>query len=133
MIDAENGITTTAYDAVGNIRLITDSVGNTTSYTYDALDRQITDTNQLGKTRTYGCDAVGDLISSIDRNGRKRTYTYDVLNRQTSENWLDSSNAVTRTFGYTYDAVGHLWLSSLNSVKCSCRYILHCFPIWIFT
>jgi YD repeat-containing protein len=65
------------------------------------IDRQITDTNQLGKTRSYGYDAVGSLVSAIDRNGRKRTYTYDALNRQTAENWLDSSNAVSRTFGYT--------------------------------
>ena len=121
--DASQQKTITGYDARGNILAITDSVGNTTSYTYDALSRQLTDTNSLGKTRSYGYDAVGDLIQSIDRNGRKRTYSYDVLNRQTAEHWLDSLGNDVRTFGYNYDAVGHLLeVSSQESGVRSSKY-----------
>lgn len=77
----------------------------------DALDRRITDTNSLGKTRSFGYDAVGNRVQTIDRNGRKISYGYDALDRQISENWLNGSNAIVRTFAYTYDAVGHLLTS----------------------
>jgi RHS repeat-associated protein len=112
VIDAKNGVTTTGYDAIGNILSLKDALNNTTSYTYDALDRLLTDTNQLGLSRTYSYDAVGNRIGSIDRNGRKLTYTYDALDRQVSENWLDAGNNNLRTFSYVYDAVGHLLTST---------------------
>jgi YD repeat-containing protein len=96
-------------------------VNNTTSYGYDAVDRLITDTNNtsaplsagLNKTRTRSYDNVGNLTQTTDRNGRKVAYNYDTLNRQTSERWLDSSNATIKTFSASYDAVGHL-LTSTN-------------------
>jgi YD repeat-containing protein len=89
-------------------------VNNITTYGYDAVDRLITDTNQLNKTRTRSYDNVGNLTQTVDRNGRKVAYNYDTLNRQTTERWLDGSNATIKTFNSSYDAVGHL-LSSTNS------------------
>ena len=105
VIDAKLGITKTSYDAVGNVNQITDSVNNSTTYSYDAVDRLVTDTNQLGKVRIYSYDAVGNRIQTVDRNGRTIAYNYDTLNRQTTERWLDSSNATIKTFSASYDAV----------------------------
>jgi RHS repeat-associated protein len=68
----------------------------------------VTDTNSLNKTRTYTYDAVGDRIQVKDRNNRIRKFVYDLLDRNTSEIWVDSSNNPIRTFNYTYDAVGEL-------------------------
>jgi RHS repeat-associated protein len=113
VLDANDGATTTYYDSVGNVRSIIDANNNFTSYTYDQLDRLITDTNQLGKTRTRSYDNVGNLTQTVDRDGRAISYSYDTLNRQTTEQWLDGSNATIKTFNSSYDAVGHL-LSSTN-------------------
>jgi RHS repeat-associated protein len=49
----------------------------------------------------------------VDRDGRAISYGYDTLNRQTTENWLDGSNATIKTFSSSYDAIGHL-ISSTN-------------------
>jgi YD repeat-containing protein len=48
------------------------------------------------------------LTQTIDRNGRTRSYNYDALDRQTQENWLDSTGTAIRTSTATYDLAGQL-------------------------
>jgi len=48
------------------------------------------------------------VILIPDRNGRKLSFVYDVLNRQTKENWLNSSGNPIWTTTSTYDAAGQL-------------------------
>jgi YD repeat-containing protein len=111
--DALGQTRSVSYDLVGNVLTQTDELGRVTSYAYDLVNRLLTDTNQLGKTRTRSYDNVGNLTQTVDRDGRSISYSYDTLNRQTAEKWLDASNAKIKTFGSSYDAVGHL-VSSTN-------------------
>ncbi|MDO4551031.1 MAG: hypothetical protein Q4C96_07250, partial [Planctomycetia bacterium] len=100
--------TTYTYDAVGNLLSLTDPVGNTTSYVYNYLGLVTSETNENLDTRHFTYDALGRLISKTDRNERTTTYTYDAAGRLTSEKWLDSNDAVVKTFSYTYNIIGNL-------------------------
>ncbi|MDV2999000.1 MAG: tRNA3(Ser)-specific nuclease WapA [Chroococcopsis gigantea SAG 12.99] len=68
----------------------------------------IEETNAFGKSRTYTYDADGNKISQTDRDGRITTYIYDALNRETTENWLDSNGNSIYTLTNTYDANSEL-------------------------
>ncbi|MEG4918861.1 hypothetical protein QUB12_38240, partial [Microcoleus sp. B7-D4] len=114
VIDALNpsGTTTTEYDDVGNVTSIKDPVNNTTNFVYDARNWLKSETNQFGKTRAFEYDDVGNRTRITDRNNRVRSFTYDALNRETAENWLNTTGNPIRTITSTYDAA-----SQLTSIK----------------
>ena len=84
--------TTTAYDAVGNVRSTTNPVGATTSYAYDALNRQTQMIEAYGsavqRTTTTSYDAVGNVLSTTNPRGYVTSYAYDALNRRSAANWM---------------------------------------------
>ena len=80
--------TVTAYDAVGNVRSVTDPAGNTTSYLYDGLNRLTTETNALNQSRLFSYDENGNRTRVTDRNAKVRTFEFDGLNRLTHERWI---------------------------------------------
>ncbi|MGI8982577.1 MAG: hypothetical protein ACR2FY_25375 [Pirellulaceae bacterium] len=96
-------MTSFAFDAIGNLKSLTDPSSNVTTWGYDNLNRAVSETNQLNFTRTFVYNAAGDLTSKLDRNGRKTTYEYDALHRQTAEKWRDGSDNVIRTISSTFD------------------------------
>ena len=49
-IDALGNLTTTLYDANGNVTSVTDADNNVTTFAYDALNRKSGETTPLGKT-----------------------------------------------------------------------------------
>jgi RHS repeat-associated protein len=106
--DANGDTTTFTYDDVGNLLTLTDAEDNTTTYTYDALGQVVTDTNELNGVCSYVYDALGNVIQKTDRDGRVTQCIYNMLGQLTTENRLDSSNAVIHTITYTYDAVGQM-------------------------
>ena len=109
--DANGGVITFTYDAVGNRTSLTDPVGNTTTFDYDAENRLIRETDPLSNSRTFDYDGNDNQTEVIDRNGRRRTFDYDPLNRMTTEHWWDGA-AEIRTMSFTYDAVGNLLTKS---------------------
>jgi RHS repeat-associated protein len=72
------------------------------------LTRLLSKTNALSKARTSIYDANGNQTSVTDREGRTRTFSYDALNRQTEENWLDSTGATIRSTQSFYDPLNQL-------------------------
>ena len=108
--------TQTTYDAVGNLRELTDPAGNVTEFSYDATYRKTGDATLarlalLGSpqlvTRAYQYDKQNNLRLVTDRNGRQTQYDYDDLDRRTSEKWLGATgNGYVATF--SYDLAGNL-------------------------
>jgi YD repeat-containing protein len=49
-----------------------------------------------------------DLITHADSHNRTRQFTFDTLDRQTTEQWLDSSGSTLQTIAIDYDAAGQV-------------------------
>jgi RHS repeat-associated protein len=125
--DTEGNATTYTYDAVGNVKTSTDSLG-TTSYTYNTDGNVATSTDGDGQTTTYTYvagyltkitppaplqpetatyDSLGRVQTSTDGDGVTSTYTYDGDDRVTS---VAYSGGPTLTA--TYDADGNVLTST---------------------
>jgi len=109
-------VTTTKYDAVGNLVSLTDPAGNVTEFSYDRAYRKTGDATlaRLQPTgspqlvsRSYQYDKQNNLRLVTDRNGRQTQYDYDGLDRRTTERWLGATgNGYKATFAY--DLAGNL-------------------------
>jgi len=121
VIDADDAVTTTTYDAVGNRLSVTDPVTNTTVYAYDALNRQISMMNAAGDTTTMNYDAVGNVIRTVSPNGNATTNVYDALNRTTFV-YDEIGGGATNTYDAignrltTADALGHATMFSYDGL-----------------
>src|SRR5262245_33930658 len=125
---ALNNDTTYLYDALGNLRKVTQGA-QTRWFSYDSLSRLIRAGNpeQIGNpnlpphidpitgggswSTAYTYDANGNLTQRIDARGIVTNYFYDALNRNT---WIDYINgSQTHSVGRGYDGAvngkGRLW------------------------
>ena len=73
-----------SYDALGNLRLVTQG-SQTRTFVYDSLSRLISATNPESGTVTYVYDLNSNLIEKTDARGVKTTMTYDAVNRVKSK------------------------------------------------
>lgn len=94
------------YDGNGNLKKITDALGNVRNFTYDGLSRRLTaqdlhaSADATFGSWTYTYDDSGNLTSSLDPKSQTINYTYDDLNRKLAENF--TGQAGTEVL-YTYD------------------------------
>ncbi|WP_162542163.1 SdrD B-like domain-containing protein [Gemmata obscuriglobus] len=107
-----NPITTTTYDAVGNVVSVIDPLGRTTSYAYDALDRPVaafevwqSNGTAARTTRTW-YDASDNVVrrhaaitanvggAESTTNQQLSTYAYDAVNRPISSTVGEPERAV---------------------------------------
>jgi RHS repeat-associated protein len=100
------GSSTRISDAFGNVKTMTDAVGNTSSYTYDVMNRRETMTDAAGGVMKYRYDAYNNVTQEIDQLGRITNNTYDNLNRLVR---VDRPLGVTEKMGY--DAVNKLFMT----------------------
>jgi YD repeat-containing protein len=71
------------YSPLGELRSVTDHIGNTSTHVYDSLGRKIKSIDvDLGQ-RLFEYDLAGNMISQTDARGITIQYQYDALNRQT--------------------------------------------------
>jgi RHS repeat-associated protein len=96
-------LSTTAYDAIGEVLTSTDANGNATQYSYDDAGRRTTVTDALSHVTTFGYDAVGNQTSVKDANSNVTSYLYDATNRRTQVSYPDGKFETT-----TYDALGRV-------------------------
>lgn len=105
-------VTTTTYDASGNVLSVTQPGGATQTWTYDAtLNLPLTVTDALGRTTTMAYDALGNLLTQTDALGNVATFTYDSHGQVTSSTLPDPDGAgpgVAPVTSYTYDSLGRL-------------------------
>lgn len=105
-------ITSYSYDAVGNLKTITDPAGNVTTWFYDDLDRVVQEKNHLNASRFFAYDKVGNVTQKTDRNSRVINYTYDDLYRKTLEQSAGFSSTV-----YSYDLASRLTLGTNSAAS----------------
>ncbi|MEM9773651.1 MAG: RHS repeat-associated core domain-containing protein [Chloroflexota bacterium] len=92
----------TIYDALGNVRQMTDRNGEVVTYQYDGLNRPTSITYQSdGETVEFEYDAIGNRKVMTDAVGTT-TYAHDSLYRITSV-----TDPFTQTVGYEYDLRGN--------------------------
>ncbi|MBX3414201.1 MAG: RHS repeat protein [Pirellulales bacterium] len=101
-------MTAFTYDAVGNLKTLTDPNQNVTEWFYDGLDRPIEERNELGASRFYAYDRLGRVTTFTDRLERVTQYQYNPLSQVTSEVWKEVSGTTVRTIGYHYNAAALL-------------------------
>ena len=108
LIDADDAVTTYAYDPNGNGLTATTRINATDYLTnyfgYDALNRQVATINAAGDTTLTSYDPVGNVLITISPNGNIITNTYDSLNRL-----IQVDDKIGRVASYGYDAMGN-WL-----------------------
>ncbi|MET8131358.1 LamG-like jellyroll fold domain-containing protein [Streptomyces sp. NPDC005251] len=118
-------VTSTQYNAAGQITTETDALSKVTSYTYDQLGDQVNETLPGGRTSHSTYDTDGDLLSVTDPTGAVTQATYDYLGRQLTSTDVERrpSQAAYTTVNH-YDAPGGLLSSSVspNSVTTSFTY-----------
>jgi RHS repeat-associated protein len=104
----DQSVTRRSYDPNGNLASRTDANQHVTTYAYDDANRVISVTAALARTWKFAYDPNGNRTSVVDANGNATatagdgttTLGYDVLNRQTSIGYSDTTPAVS----YSYDA-----------------------------
>ncbi|WP_353947239.1 DUF6531 domain-containing protein [Streptomyces sp. HUAS MG91] len=101
--DPLGGVTTTAYDAVGNVIEQTDADKRATTYGYDKLDHLTKVTAPDGAVTAYGRDIVGNVTDRTDANDHVTVYGYDTAHRLTSV-----TDPLKRETAYAFDADGNV-------------------------
>jgi RHS repeat-associated protein len=114
MTDALGHTSMTAYDADGNVTMITDPLGHTTTNSYDADNRLIRETypDSPSDTRTYQYDAVGNLFSKTDQLGQTTAYTYNDFYYL-----MERDYSVGPNDQFTYDLGGRMTSATRNGWK----------------
>ena len=93
------------YDILDHLRVVTDSLGNTTIITYNVLGQKIGMRDPDMGVWSYGYDAVGNLIPQTDALNQVLWFKYDVLNRVTEKRQTGSGGPLLAR--YWYDEAGH--------------------------
>lgn len=96
-------VTSTSYDADGNVTALVDPLTQTTTNGYDALNRltSVTYSDGLTPSVTYDYDANGNRTSMTDGAGPS-SYTFDEANRL-----ISTTTPGPKTVGYRYDLDGN--------------------------
>ena len=81
-----------AYDGLGNLESVLQSLSRPRSFTHDSLSRLITATNPETGTVTYGYDNNGTLTSRTDNRQITTQYTPDPLHRITKKHYINDPN-----------------------------------------
>ena len=99
-----NAVTTNfTYDATfGKVTSVTDPIGHTATFTYDSHGNLTTATDPLGNRASWTYNAAGQVLTATDGNRNVTTYGY------TAGNLTSISDPMGRTASFTYDAVGRL-------------------------
>jgi len=101
---ASNAVTTTTYDAEGQVVQVVDPMSRITTTTYNNRGWAATVTDPLGNTSTYAYTATGKAanVTIPNSGGTLYSYTYDDDDRLSS-----TTDALGDTTTYGYDGVGN--------------------------
>lgn len=96
-----------SYDANGNVKTKTDSLGRVTTLTYDSLDRLVESKDPLNGATKFQYNAADQLIKVTDPRGLITTYVYDGFGQL----WAQYSPD-TGTTQFQYNAAGQRTLQT---------------------
>ncbi|WP_052433018.1 polymorphic toxin-type HINT domain-containing protein [Streptacidiphilus carbonis] len=98
-------VTTTTYNAAGQVATHTDTTGKDTwTYSYDLQGRQIKAVDPDTGTTTTTYTADGQAATTTDARKQTLAYTYDLLGRKTGE-YNGTVAAANELASWTYDSV----------------------------
>jgi YD repeat-containing protein len=103
VIDAAGNKTSTSYDRLGRIVLVTGALGETQATTYDAFDRVLSQTDNRNNKTTYQYDTPNRRITITTAEGFQQTIEYNRHGQQVA--LTDANGNVTK---FEYDRNGHL-------------------------
>ncbi|MEJ7806260.1 MAG: hypothetical protein WKG03_10125 [Telluria sp.] len=100
----QNTTVTFTYDAVGNLKTVTNGLSHTTTYGYDSLSRRTseTDATATGITK-YDYDGLDQLIKVTDPRNVVTSYTVNGLGELTQTSSGDTGSTIS-----LYDEAGNL-------------------------
>lgn len=103
--EAGQQATNYAYNAAGDLRTVTNAMGNQTSINYDSLGRKLNMTDPDMGFWQYTYYLNGNLHTQTDAKGQVTTNTYDELNRLNRKVYsnIAAGTAATQPVDYTYD------------------------------
>ena len=112
MIDPKGVVTDISYTPRGWVSTVTTTApGGTprsTTYTYDGVG-QLTGVSQPdGSTLSYSYDAAHRLVGVTDAKGNSVTYTLDNAGNRVAEETKDSTGALQRSIGRSFDALNRV-------------------------
>ena len=87
----------------GDLKTITDALGNITTYTHNAAGNLLTETDALNRITTYSYNNRGKLLSVIYPDGSQISKAYD-----TYGNVIQKQNELGFITSYTYDEYNRL-------------------------
>jgi YD repeat-containing protein len=108
-------VTTSSYDAVGNLTRQVDRRGKVIDFGYDGPDRRVTETwrDTIGgaavKTLGFSYNSIDQLLTASDGGVNKLVRTYDKLARLKTDEQTDAKGLLT----YSYDAASKKTLTAL--------------------
>ncbi len=101
--DADNNVTRSVFDNIGNLVNVGMPNGENITYQYDNLGRVISAYDQLGTFFEYHYDPNDNIIQKEDAMGHSEYYAYDALNRL-----IQHTDATGNTESFTYDNNGNI-------------------------
>lgn len=102
--------TTNAYDARGNLILVTDPAGAKTFFYYDDLGRKTLTINALGTVSTFGYDANGNVTT-------QKVYEAAVALPSTAGGTPPTPTGTYRQTNYAYDKANRLTTTTVAGVQ----------------
>jgi len=98
-----------AYDVLGNLRVVTDALNNTTVITYDSLSHKVGMNDPDMGVWSYAYDLNGNLTMQTDAKGQTAWFGYDALNRLTQKRQSSSTGTVLAQYAYDQgtNGIGH--------------------------
>jgi RHS repeat-associated protein len=105
-----SGITKYVYDPFGNLTLVDDADGVTSTYSYNVQGFKTASTDANSGSWTFVPNSLNELVSQTDAKGQTTTFKYDALGRVQYRYEPESSTPVTWTYGSSASAhnVGQL-------------------------
>ena len=107
---APGGTTAYTFDSFGNLVMVVDAIGATSTYAYNIRGVKTTSTDADTGSWTFTPDSLNELVSQTDAKGQTTTFTFDPLGRLTARVEPESSTATQFNYGTSSTAhnIGHL-------------------------
>ena len=91
------------YDKAGNVKTITDGLGNETSYEYNKRGDVTAYKDGNGNVTRYSYDGNGNIIKKVEANNNEITFVYDSMN-----NVIEQKESSGKICKWEYDASGNI-------------------------
>ena len=108
-IDPSGGVTTYERDLFGNINIFTDANSNQYLFVYDENNNLIKETKALGSEIEYIYDEFDQLIEQKNTDGNRIIYQYDKAGNNIKKSYFDKAQSIpSQEIHYSYNKADQL-------------------------